>query len=148
MSRATQQMENFAKSLMACEAFENKSSETSPETFQVFNKLRPQLVILMGTGGFCALLSHALALATAEIPWLRAVHVKADGSLEGLTELHPQLDPDKFLEGRIILLAQLLGLLTAFIGENLTLRLMREVWPEASFNGLGLSNGGNNEKTK
>ena len=49
------------------------------------------------------------------------MHVKADGSLEGVEEHHAQLDPDELFEGRVVLLAQLLGLLVAFIGENLTL---------------------------
>ena len=113
-------MRSFAKRLMAYETSGNKSSETTnPAAFHVCEKLRPQLATLMGNGGFRALLSRALALATAEVPWLRAVHVKADGTLEGLEELHAQLDSAEFFEGRVVLLAQLLGLLVAFIGEIL-----------------------------
>ena len=66
------------------------------------------------------------------------MHVKADGSLEGLDELGAQVDPDEIFEGCVVLLAQLLGLLVAFIGENLTLRLVREVWPKLSLNDLDL----------
>jgi len=73
--------------------------------------------------------------------------VKADGSLEGLEELHVQLDLDEFFEGRIVLLTQLLGLLVAFIGENLTLRLVREVWPNVPLDNLDFGNGGTNEET-
>ena len=102
----------------------------------------------MGNGGFRALLSRALALANAEVPWLRAVHVKADGTLEGLEALHAQLDPAEFLEGRVVLLAQLLGLLVAFIGPSLTLRLVGEIWPQISLNDLDFGNGGKNEKSK
>jgi hypothetical protein len=46
-----------------------------------------------------------------------------------LKERDAQLHPDEYLEGRIVLLAQLLGLLAAFIGETLTLRLVGDVWP-------------------
>ena len=35
-----------------------------------------------------------------------------------------------------MLLAQLLGLLVAFVGKNLTLRLVREVWPNSKLDGL------------
>jgi hypothetical protein len=84
--------------------------------------LRPHLVTLMGNGGFEALLPRALALAKTEVPWLRPVHVNADGALEGLEKIPAEVGADKFLEGRVVLLAQLLGLLVAFIGENLTLR--------------------------
>jgi hypothetical protein len=125
-------MRVFAERLIAYERRDNKSSETkTPAAFLVGEKLRPHLAPLMGNVGFRALLSRALALANAEVPWLRAVHVKAaDGSFQGLDELGAQVDPDEIFEGRVVLLAQLLGLLVAFIGEDLTLRLVREVWPK------------------
>ena len=116
--------------------------------FGVCEKLRPQLVPLMGTGGFRALLSRALALAGAEVPWLRAVQVKGDGVVERLEGLPKQPDLDAMLEGKVVLLAHLLGLLVAFIGENLTLRLVREVWPKARFNNLESDKGDQNEKSK
>src|SRR5664279_3639772 len=96
---------------------------------------------LMGNVGFRALLSRSLALTNAEVPWLRAVHVKADGSFEGLDELGAHVDLDEIFEGRVVLLAQLLGLLVAFIGEDLTLRLVREVWPKLSLNDLNFGKG-------
>ena len=149
MNRTTPGMRDFAKRLIAYETSGNKSSETkTPAAFYVSDKLRPHLVTLMGNVGFGALLSRALALANSEVRWLSAVHVKADGSLEGLEGLHAQLDPDEFFEGKVVLLAQLLGLLVAFIGESLTLRLVREVWPKVPLNDLDLGNGGKNEKTK
>lgn len=84
----------------------------------------------MGSAGFHALLSRSLALANPEVPWLRAVQVKSDGSWEGLDDLETRVDPDEILEGCVVLLAQLLGLLVTFIGELLTLRLVREAWPK------------------
>jgi hypothetical protein len=50
-------------------------------------------------------------------------------------------------EGGIVLVAQLLGLLTAFIGGSLTMRLVREVWPKLAFIELESNSGGKNEKT-
>jgi hypothetical protein len=149
MSRATPQMRNFAKRLMAREALGNKSSErTTPAAFHVCEKLRPHLITLMGNGGFRGLLSRSLVLAHEEVRWLRAVHVKADGDLEGVEELHVQLAPEEFFEGGTVLLAQLLGLLVAFIGEALTVRLVREVWPELTLNDLNFGNRGMHEKAK
>jgi hypothetical protein len=149
MSRATPQMRNFAKRLIADETSGNGFSETKTSAaFHVCKKLHPHLATLVGNGGFRALLSRALVLANAEVPWLGAVHVKADGELEGLEEPHARLDPDEFSEGRVVLLAQLLGLLVAFIGENLTSRLVHEVWPKVPLNDLDIGNGGKNERTK
>ena len=130
-------MRDFAERLIAYELRGNKSSETKTSAAcLVGEKLRPHLATLMGNVGFRALLSRALARANADVPWLRAVHVKADGSFEGLDELGAQVDPDEFFEGCVVLLAQLLGLLAAFIGENLTLQLVRDVWPKLSLNNL------------
>ena len=137
MGRATPQMRNVAKRLMAHETRENDSSETkNPAVFPVFDRLSPQLATLMGNAGFRGLLSRALALANEEVRWLRAVHVKSDGSLTGLQELQAQLAPEQFFEGRTVLLAQLLGLLVAFIGANLTVRLLSELWPKLSLDDL------------
>jgi hypothetical protein len=142
-------MRNFAKRLIADEARGNKPAGTkTPADFNACEKLRPNLALLMGNAGYRALLSRALALAQAEVPWLRAVHVKTDGSLEKVEEHHAQLDLDELFEGRVVLLAQLLGLLVAFIGENLTLRLVREVWLQAQLDDLDFDDGVKNEKRK
>jgi hypothetical protein len=142
-------MRNFAKRLIADEARENKPAGTiTPASFNACEKLRPNLATFMGNAGFSALLSRALALARAEVSWLSAMQVKADGALEGVEKLHVQLDPDELFEGRVVLLAQLLGLLVAFIGEDLTVRLVREVWPKVPLDDLDFGNGEKNEKRK
>ncbi|HSY18140.1 MAG TPA: hypothetical protein VK815_07390 [Candidatus Acidoferrales bacterium] len=147
MRRATPHLRHFAKRLIVFETQGKKISETKAQAnFPVPEKLRPQLTALAGNGGFQALLARALALAKVEVPWLRAVHVKADGSLEGLTEIQSQLTPAEFLEGKVVLLAQLLGLLVAFIGETLTLRLVREVWPKVPLDDLAFDNRESPEK--
>ena len=149
MSRATPKMRDFAERLIAYETTKNKSSETKIRAaFLVGEKLRPQLAALMGNVGFCALISRALALTSAEVPWLRALHVNADSSFQGLDEFGAQVDPDEIFKGRVVLLAQLLGLLVAFIGEKLTLRLVREVWPKLSLNDVDLGTRDKNEKAK
>ena len=131
MYRATPQMRAFAEVLIACETSAPRSSGSSrPADFPVFEKLRTPLAMLMGNGGFRALFARALALARTEIPWLRGLHVNTDGALAWEEELHPPLAPPEMLEGRIVLLAQMLGLLVAFIGPGLTARLIGEIWPE------------------
>lgn len=142
-------MRDFAERLISHETKGNKPFEVKlPAAFLVVDKLRPHLSNLMGSSGFRALLSRSLALASAEVPWLRALHVKPDGSLEGLEKFETQIDPDKFLEGRVVLLAALLGLLVAFIGEKLTVQLVRGVWPKLSLNDLDFSKGAKSEKAK
>ncbi len=57
------------------------------------------------------------------------MQVAADGSLQGVREFEPQIDKDLAGEGGVILIAQLLGLCLALIGEVLTLRLVEDVSP-------------------
>ena len=137
VSRATPQMRDIAERLVAYETRGNKASGTkTPAAFHISEKLRPHLATLMGDTGFRSLLSRSLALANAEVPWLRVVHVKADGSLEELEALEAQVAPEEFFEGGVVLIAHLLGLLVAFIGGALTLQLVREIWPKMSFDDL------------
>ena len=149
MSRATPQIRDFAERLIAYETGGNESSAAkSTAAFPVCEKLRPHLVTLMGNTGFCALLSRALARAEADVPSLRAMQVKADGSLAGLDKLGVQANPEELAKGSVVLVAQLLGQLAAFIGEDLTLRLVREVWPQLPLNDLDFGKGNKNEKPK
>ena len=107
----------------------------SPGVFFVCDKLRHHLTIYAGVAGFRSLLSRAHALAKAEVTWLDAVRVRGDGSLEWPGADESQLDTKKIAAGEVALLAQLLGLLVTFIGESLTLLLVREIWPEAPYEG-------------
>lgn len=143
MNQGHQKLRDLAERLTANEMAANKSSATKiPAACLASEKLRPHLAGLMGNMGFRALLSRALALANADVPWLRAVHVKTDGSFEGFEELGTQVDPDEFFKGCAVLLTHLLGLLVAFIGEELTLRLVRQAWPELSSSNPDFEEGG------
>jgi hypothetical protein len=142
MNRAIPQMRSIALRLINYEMPGNDSSETeNTAIFQVTDRLRPHLATLMGNGGFRALLARPLALAGAEVSWLRAVQVNPDGTLEGLETPHARLKPAEFREGRVVLLAQLLGLLVAFIGSGLTSRLMGEIWPQLAADNVDFGNG-------
>src|ERR1700730_16525352 len=135
-------MRNIAQRLIKYETQGTAPSETADTSiFRVTDRLRPQLAMLMGNGGFRALLARALALASAEVSWLREGQVNADGTLEGWATLHASLEPAEFREGRVVLLAQLLGLLVAFIGPGLTSRLVGEVWPQLAADYVDFGNG-------
>jgi len=121
---------DLARRILADETVEDKRSESAEFAAALVNeKLRPRLCALAGVAGYQALLSRALTLARAEAPSLRAVQVTADGYLQGLSELEPQIDKDHAQDGGVIFLALLLGLFLSFIGEALTLRLVQDVAP-------------------
>jgi hypothetical protein len=137
-------MRDLAHRLLAYEAVADKTSEpVGSAVLRVYEKLRKSLGEFAGTAGFQSLASRALTLARPEAPGLSAVRVTSDGSLQGLGEIDPQIDieKDRAGEGGIILIARLLGLLRIFLGEALTLSLLRNAWPGAAFDDRNSGNG-------
>ena len=139
-----QKTRDLAYRLLAYEAVAGKSSEpVESATIRVYQKLHQGLGEFAGVAAFQSLASRALALARAEAPSLSAARVATDGFLQGLCELEQQLDIDKDRpgEGGIILIDCLLGLLLIFLGETLTLSLLRAKWPEAALNDRNFESG-------
>jgi hypothetical protein len=134
-------MRDVAGRLIAHEGKESKASGGHVDVVQVCEKLRPHLATLMGKAGFRAILARALAVSTGEMRWLAVVEVNAEGVLEGWDKACEQVEPKVRTEGGMVLVAQLLGLLVAFIGDNLTLRLVRDVWPRVSLEDLNFTEG-------
>jgi hypothetical protein len=117
---------DLARSLVANEAGASTTSlHTEPATVRVYERLRRQLGTSVGVDGFQALASRALALAKSQSYSLSAVQVTANGGLRGLSEVESQTGEDG--EAGIILIAQLLGLFLAFLGEATTLRLIEDL---------------------
>jgi hypothetical protein len=129
------QTRDLALRLLAYETAASKTSEpTELAAFRVCETLRRPLCALAGVAGCRSLLSRALTLARAEAPSLGAVQVAADGSLQGLDALRPQVDADQAREIGIILITQLLGLLVRVVGETMTLQMVTsEILPDSGF---------------
>ncbi len=140
---------SFSLRLMTHETKINKSAEIiTEESFRVIEKLQPQLALLMGNGGFRALLTRALALAKADVQWLSMVRVNADGTLEATGGFGTQVTPEQLIEGYSVLFAHLLGLMVTLVGEKITLGLLREVWPKIKINDSELANQSAHENQK
>lgn len=134
MRSANPGLRSLARRLLALETSSGKTREEESAAFRVCEKLRQALSTFAGVAGFRSLLSRALALASDEVRWLKAVHVGAEGSLEGLDEA--QLSDAEIAEGEAVLVAQFIGLLVTFMGDALALHLLQGIWPEASLSGL------------
>lgn len=115
------------------------------------DKLRLHLSKRIGQEGIRTLLARALSITTLVYPQLSAVRVEANGSLVGLREAiddgsqesehrktRNSKELDNATDGAVALIANLLGLLIAFIGEDLTLRMLSTVWPELALPELDL----------
>ncbi len=139
-------MRDLAHRLLTYEAGAGKTSEPMEfATLRVYEKLRQSLSAFAGVAAFESLAFRALAQAKSEAPGLWAVKVAENGSLQGLGEFDPQVGIDKNQTGEdgVILLARLLNLLLIFLGETLTLRLVRDVWPETAFDDRNSKDGRN-----
>src|SRR5512141_346116 len=94
------QTRDLAQRLLAYENAAGKTSEPAEfAAFRVCERLRQPLIALAGVAGFRSLLSRALTLARAEAPSLSAVQVAADGSLQGLDQLRPQIGKEHARDG-------------------------------------------------
>jgi hypothetical protein len=138
------EMRDLAQRLLHYEANASNTSEpVGSATLRVYQKLRQSLGELAGCAGFHSLATRALTLARSEVPSLSAVQVGADGNLEGMSAMEPsiQVKQDRVDEGGAILISRLLGLLFVFLGEALTLSLLRDAWPGAAFDDGNSGNG-------
>ena len=137
-------MRDLAHQLLVYEAGAGNASEPLEcPTLRVYEKLRQSLGEFVGVAGFYSLASRALALAKPEAPSLNTAQVSGDGALQGLGEIETQIDinKDPAGEGGIILIARLLGLLRIFLGEALTLSLLRNAWPGEALDDHTLAHG-------
>jgi hypothetical protein len=122
-------MRDLARRLLA--ASQTTSDSHVQEAVLVNEKLRISLTQFAGADGFAALLRRALVLASVEVPALKGATVSPDGHLEGLEQL--ATSPGSVASAAAgAITAHVLGLLVTFIGEPITLRLVREAWPNIS----------------
>ena len=140
---------DLARRLLTDEAAADKTSVSTESTgFRVYEKLRHHLCAFAGVAVFHSLAYRALTLAKAKAPSLYAMQVAADGSLQKLSEAEAENDKRKASESGVILVSELLGLLHAFIGEALTLRLLRDAWPNVVFDDCDSRDGEKHERTR
>lgn len=149
MTVATQKIRALAQTLISLESNQRGASTSRAEgPATAIEKLRPHLTNLMGNVGFVTLLARALVLASTEVIWLRTVRLSEEGTWEGLAEAQTQISASDFTDALVLVLAQLLGLLVALVGEALMVRLVSEVWPNLSLKNLNTGRKDKNEKNK
>jgi hypothetical protein len=135
MNTTTPVIEALAQRLIALESAGEPSAMQFAAAVRTCDRLRVTLARLVGADGFCSLMSRALALAKREVPSLEAARVLPDGSLVGLDGVRRDADAG------VIVVARLLGLLVTFIGESLTLGIVRDAWPDQLAAGIDAESG-------
>ena len=126
---------DLAQRLLAIEAERNGDADPhAHEAVRVCEKLQVSVTRFAGADGFSSLLRRALALAQAEVPAMQTVELKPDCALQGIGALAADTTHGG-ADAPVAIITHLLGLLVTFIGESLTLRLVREAWPGALLHG-------------
>ena len=110
--------------------------EGRPET--AFNmlcaRLRHTLQPLFGVSAVDVLVARARHVAAQEFPWLSNV-VSIDGSCAAdaaARDAIDALDAEAVAEGLAAVLANIIGLLSEFVGEDLVLPLVQQAWGTVS----------------
>ena len=102
---------------------------------RVCQKLSRRLAAIITVVGYRALVGRALHLARADFPLLNMVRVAStdDSCFEGLAQHLPDTDFDAMQDALTAVLASIITLLDTFIGEDLVLRLLGDIWPDMPF---------------
>lgn len=132
------EMRAIAETLVASGATGRPGEAGAAPTFSI-SELRPNLLILMGRGGFRALVARSLSVAGNEVPWLLELHSKEDGTFDGMDQAYPKLEYAEFQEGRVVFLTEVLLLLVRLVGPGMTLAVVSDTWPHAPLDDIDLS---------
>jgi hypothetical protein len=133
MTTATPSQHAVARWLLTTEMREAEGPLAGPAAAErVFEKLSRRLAQLITRVGFEALLARAVRLSRAEFPFLDGAPItrSADVLTLRLRDSADGVEPSQAAEAFEAVLSILIMLLVSFVGEELTLRLLREVWPE------------------
>jgi len=143
------EIRELAQRLLSYEAAaDTQSRPAESATLRVYEKLRKSLTAIAGVTSFQSLACRALVLSKSDDNSLGIAQIAADGSLQDFIEHEQQVDNDKGQTGVFqasergtIFISRILGLLHLFLGEVLTLRLLRNAWPDATFDDRNSGNG-------
>lgn len=123
----TTQLRELAHHLIT--AASNTDAE-APGVIHVVKGMDTVLTRLAGRTGSRSLIARAVSLAHTDVPSLKGIGTSADGVIEALEKVLSAAGPEDRIRDEVVVVAHLLGLLHTFIGERLTLQLIKEVWPD------------------
>lgn len=141
---ATRSERELAWRVLSREVAEDQTPERlAAATVTAFDQLCSHLILLIGSGGFEALVKRSIFLAKGEYPYLGGVAAVTDNEtfqLRGLDASVQGRDVAEVRAGLTLLLGAFFWLLVTFVGKSLFWQLLRGVWSdinpvEPGFNG-------------
>jgi hypothetical protein len=132
MKRASAVQAQRAKRLLAIEGDVGGSAkESAAAAGRVYEKLAAQLAPLLGAAGVRALFVRSAKLARDERAFLAGLAPAIEGSTgdpAGLGAYLQTLEPPAAAEAAVLLFATFLDLIITFIGDRLTVQVLRGAW--------------------
>ena len=126
-------MRRIARRLLARAAAGSENPDDAVgTTLRVYANVRGRLSQFLGPTGFEGLMSRSLAISAAKQPEFVGLHLNSDGIVQGLREYAEGRPIKEVLKSLEDLVAQLIHLVSTFIGEDLTERLTAELGTENS----------------
>jgi hypothetical protein len=120
----------FVRAVARAERASGGAGHDSDVAQRILMRLHQGLGKLIGPNGFDVLIARALVLARRAHPFLVDVTAGAGGTLAGLDDV--ARDPVALHEGAMAIVSHFMELLVMLIGEELALRLARDIWPGAT----------------
>ena len=124
------QMPDFPRRQLIEAALRQQPGAVVPTTIRLWQQLAPELISIIGEGGFSPLYSRSVRLAGVQHPWLPKIGMTSAVDLE-FRELQASLqaqDADQAGQGSMALFNIFLDLLGSLIGETLTTHLLHSAW--------------------
>ncbi len=117
----------FVRAVVRAELARTDGARDSHAAQLVMVRLHKELEKLIGPAGFDVLFARSLLLAQRAHPVLAGITAGQDGMLAGLND--PARDGVALEEGATAIVSHFIELLVTLIGEDLVMRLLRNIWP-------------------
>jgi hypothetical protein len=107
-----------------------------PSVSWAWERLATYLTPLIGDAGFGALYGRAVRLAAPQFQWLTVTQPPQtmEALFRTLKEDFLSVDPPAAIQANQALLGHLTGLLSALVGDMLTMRVLESAWGDAAGN--------------
>jgi len=119
----------FVRAVVRAELARGGGAHDSVVAQRIMMRLHQELGKLIGPIGFDVLLARSIVLARRAHPVLAGITAGPGGALAGLDDA--ARDGIALQEGALAIVSHFTEFLVMLIGEDLAMRLVRDVWPAA-----------------
>ncbi len=130
---------DFARQLLSHDLGNGSINDVASAMERWCRALHSRLAPVIGSAAFDALIGRAVKLAARNFAFLNDSSMGANCSADELRQALEGREQEEVTNAAVAILANFLWLLVIFIGENLGLRMVHEIWPDVPFKAPGSS---------